>query len=106
LFFFPHVGFFFFFFLFVFFPYLIHYLLKWIFSLMPILSWADLKLIKSGAVAHYWDLGSSMFFSIVDSIHTCYPMANLWLGRLHSSGLILFKLNLLMTNVNFIEFVN
>jgi hypothetical protein len=57
-------------------------------------------------VADYWDLGSSMFFSIVDSIHTCSPIADFWLGGLHSNGLILFKLNLLTTNVNFIELAN
>jgi hypothetical protein len=43
---------------------------------MPIFSWVDQRLIKSGVVADYWDLGSSMFFSIVDSIHTCSPIAD------------------------------
>lgn len=53
----------------------------------------------------YWDLGFLGFFSIVDSIYTCSPWANLWLGGLHGD-LILFKLNLLMTYVNFIELVS
>jgi hypothetical protein len=73
---------------------------------MPIFSWVDQRLIKSGVVADYWDLGCSMFFSIVDSIHTCSSIADFWLRGLHSSGFIFFKLNLLMTDVNFIELVS
>ncbi len=74
----PHVGFLLvFFLLLVCFPWLIHYLFKWIFSLMALFSWADWRLIKSCVVVDYWDLDSSMFFSIVDSIHTYSPMADL-----------------------------
>jgi hypothetical protein len=56
-------------------------------------------------VTDYWDLSFAVVFSIVDYVYTYSPMADIWLGELHS-GLIFVKLSLLVVNVNFMELIS